>query len=168
MKRILFIISVFLTLSASVGAQVRIRDVFKQMPDSILPYLSQANRLDFLDFLDSSMKAEVTNLLDGKSEMTALTNDSLSIRLNGVTRLDMLLVDASSLVRPDSVMQVVYMIKTYQIAGNQDEHSVSCFTTSWTPLLPDQFAVTDKKKAAMLANLGRPSSPYFYDKVKNN
>ena len=34
-----------------------ISDVFKQMPDSLMPYLSQHNRLDFSDFLAASMKA---------------------------------------------------------------------------------------------------------------
>ena len=34
---------------------------FKNMPDSICPLLSAVNRADFIDFLESKMKAEVTN-----------------------------------------------------------------------------------------------------------
>ena len=32
---------------------LKMRDVFKQMPDSLLPYLSKNNRLDFIDFMES-------------------------------------------------------------------------------------------------------------------
>ena len=46
---------------------------FKNMPDSICPLLSAVNRADFIDFLESKMKAEVTNSFGGKSEMTELT-----------------------------------------------------------------------------------------------
>ena len=48
---------------------------FKNMPDSICPLLSAVNRADFIDFLESKMKAEVTNSFGGKSEMTELSPD---------------------------------------------------------------------------------------------
>ena len=37
------------------------KSVFIAMPDSITPLLSQVNKEDCVDFLDSNMKAEVTN-----------------------------------------------------------------------------------------------------------
>ena len=39
---------------------------FKNMPDSICPLLSAVNRADFIDFLESKMKTEVTNSFGGK------------------------------------------------------------------------------------------------------
>ena len=54
------------------------RDVFKQMPDSLIPYLSSNNRLDFIDFIDSKMDAEVANSLGGKSRMQKLTDKYVS------------------------------------------------------------------------------------------
>ena len=72
--------ALFASITGQVSAQdVTIRDIFKQMPDSLMPYLSQNNRLDFIDFLDSNMKAEVRNALGGLSEMMTLADDSLSI-----------------------------------------------------------------------------------------
>ena len=59
------------------AAQQTISEVFREMPDSLLPTLSKNNRLDMLDFMASGMKAEVTNRLGGRSEMTALTDDSM-------------------------------------------------------------------------------------------
>ena len=70
------------------GQQLRMADVFKQMPDSLMPYLSTNNRLDMIDFMDAHMKAEVTNLLDGKSEMTALADDSLTIQLSAALKAE--------------------------------------------------------------------------------
>ena len=57
----------FLILTISGRAEdVRMKDVFRLMPDSLFPTLSANNRLDMIDFMDSQMKAEVTNLLGGK------------------------------------------------------------------------------------------------------
>ena len=70
MRRLLYSCIFALIASSSVAQELTIRDVFRQMPDSLMPYLSTNNRLDFIDFLDSNMKAEVKNQFDGKSEMT--------------------------------------------------------------------------------------------------
>ena len=80
MKKLLmgWLLSVALCAPAQ---HLTIRDVFKSMPDSLMPYLSNNNRLDFIDFMDSNMKAEVKNQFGGNSIMTALTEDSLSISL---------------------------------------------------------------------------------------
>ena len=43
------------------AAQKEARTVFVQMPDSILPLLTEVNRADCIDFLDSHMRAQVTN-----------------------------------------------------------------------------------------------------------
>ena len=56
---------IFLCLTLTVMSQTTMRDVFRQMPDSIVPYLTENNRLDFIDFIDSNMKAEVTNAFGG-------------------------------------------------------------------------------------------------------
>ena len=68
MRRV--IVAALLALSASQmsGQRLEIRDVFKQMPDSLMPYLSQNNRLDFIDFLDANMKAEPCQLFHNRLE----------------------------------------------------------------------------------------------------
>ena len=44
-----YISFLILFLAAPVVAQ-NIREVFKQMPDSMFPYITNTNRLDFIDF----------------------------------------------------------------------------------------------------------------------
>ena len=57
------------------------KDCFKAMPDSLMPLLTQVNRADFIDFLESDMRAEVTNRFNRKSEMTRLTKDYIRIQM---------------------------------------------------------------------------------------
>ena len=101
-------------------------DVFKQMPDSLMPYLTANNRLDMIDFMGAKMKAEVTNALEGTSEMTFLSDDSLSIRMNACLRIDMRLTVRDSLV--------VELAKTYKLNGRREEKLVQYFSASWWPL----------------------------------
>ena len=55
------LVALIATIVGQASAQdLKIRDVFKQMPDSLMPYLTGNNRLDFIDFMDSNMKASVT------------------------------------------------------------------------------------------------------------
>ena len=51
-------------------AQPKRREVFQRMPATMLPYLTENNKLDFIDFIDSGMKAEIRNELGGKSEQS--------------------------------------------------------------------------------------------------
>ena len=117
-----------------------IRDVFKQMPDSLMPYLTQNNRLDFLDFLDSDMKAEVKNRFGGTSEMTGLSADSLSISMSSTLRTDLFLMPLSAPV--DSVSSTVVMVETFLTDSVHGQSRVSYFTPQWqrlaaTPPLSD-------------------------------
>ena len=102
--------TLFALITGQVSAQdMLMRDVFRQMPDSIMPYLSQNNRLDFIDFLDSDMKAEVKNALGGTREM--------------------------KLAQPiDSMTQIVVKIETFLVDSIYGESRVNYYSTEWKPL----------------------------------
>ena len=114
-----------------------IKDVFRQMPDSLMPYLTQNDRLDFIDFLDSNMKAEVTNMTGGTSEMTALTDDSLSIRMSDALRVDMLLLTLDPCLQTaDSCLsQVLVFVETFLADTIYGESVCRTFTLDWQPVL---------------------------------
>lgn len=78
MKRLLLIIMVLVAV-CPVGA-ADMRNLLREMPDSILPLLTKVNRLDMLDFLNEGMKAVVVNRLDGKSELVQADMDYVSMR----------------------------------------------------------------------------------------
>jgi DNA primase len=60
MKRTFLFIFIGLTFISNTFAQ-NMRELVRTMPDSILTLLTRNDRLDFIDYLDSNMKAEVTN-----------------------------------------------------------------------------------------------------------
>ena len=136
----------FALITGQVSAQdVTIRDIFKQMPDSLMPYLSQNNRLDFIDFLDSNMKAEVRNTLGRTSEMTALADDSLTIRMSESLKTDLLLLPLAQPV--DSFLQVVVMVETFLVDSIYGESRVSYFTPDWQRLPSEpEMSAAEKKK----------------------
>ena len=124
------LVALIATIVGQASAQdLKIRDVFKQMPDSLMPYLTPNNRLDFIDFIDSNMKAEVTNLTGGVSEMTALTDDSLSIRMSDALRVDMLLLDLDEPV--DSIHQVIVFVETFLVDSVYGESVSKTYTIDW-------------------------------------
>lgn len=123
-----------------------IRQAFKAMPDSVLPYLSANNRLDFLDFVDSGMKAEVANAFNGRCVMTALTADSLSLQLNESTRFDMLLLPIEG-EAIDSCQQVIAVAFTYSAAPMQPERSLRFFSAKWRELqLPPSLTAAARRR----------------------
>ena len=117
------------------SAAQSLKEVFKQMPDSLMPYLTQNNRLDFIDFMDSNMKAEVSNLTGGTSEMTALTDDSLSIRMSEALRVDMLLLDLDEPV--DSIRQVIVFVETFLADSVYGESVCKTYSVDWQPVTKD-------------------------------
>ena len=143
-------LSLLLALSISGMAEnVQIRDVFRQMPDSILPTLSVNNRLDMIDFMDSHMKAEVTNLLEGKSEMTALGEDSITIRVSDALNISILLLNTTELI--DESNQVVCLVQTYGTDFLSLNSKIEFYTIQWQKLshMP-QLSETDKLRISSL------------------
>ncbi len=133
---------------------LKIKDVFKQMPDSLMPYLSANNRLDFIDFMESDMKAEVTNQMGGISQMTALTDDSLSIRMNESMRVDMLLLHLDELV--DSTHEVVVFTETFLVDSLYGNSVVKVYSPDWQPVtrkIPWNEAQSRRLKQLSMQNI---------------
>lgn len=99
---------------------------FKNMPDSICPLLSAVNRADFIDFLESKMKAEVTNSFGGKSEMTELSPDYIRVQMTPQSTWQMKLLPVN-----DST-KVICTVSTV-CAPACDSH-INFYTTDWKEL----------------------------------
>ena len=59
-RRILSIMILCISVIGPVRAE-DLRTLFIDMPDSIMPTLTRSERMDFLDYMDSGMKALVQN-----------------------------------------------------------------------------------------------------------
>lgn len=135
--RLFFAVALSVILVAAPAAAqddgLTVRKAFAAMPDSVVPYLTANNRLDLIDFFDSNMKAEVTNTLDGKTELTALTADSLSLRLNEAVTLHMMLLPIEG-APIDSARQVIALVYVYAIPSGHVECSTAFYSATWRRL----------------------------------
>lgn len=68
-----------------------LRTLFVGMPDSIMPTMTKSERMDFLDYMDSGMRARVRNKLGGESVMTAFSDRSLTVMTSQSGRVEMVL-----------------------------------------------------------------------------
>lgn len=106
--------------------EVKMRDIFQAMPDSLTPYLTRNNRLDMIDFRESSMKAEIDNSLGGKSTLDTLTSNYLHLTLNEATTMEMKLLESSRLL-DDTTKTIVCVATTYANV----ESDITFFTSKW-------------------------------------
>ncbi len=132
---------IFLTTFAFISAinllAQDMRTIVKEMPDSILPLLTRNDRLDFIDYLDSNMKAEVNNRLGGKSEMTAITGDYTNIRTTATS-------DISLKLLPHNGDSIICMVRTYSAEGSDSK--VTFHTKEWKTLNSSDFISTPVTK----------------------
>ena len=134
-RRFILLYLALLVWSLTVSAQSTMREAFQQAPQSLMPYLTENDRLDLIDFLDSGMKAEVTNQLGGKSELLRLTKRFLSLNLSQGLSMKMLLLDSPEPV--DSVTQVICLVRTYGIDCR--ESTVQFYSMKWRQLLTADY-----------------------------
>lgn len=155
-----------LCLTAKAGDSITLRDAFRQMPDSLLPTLTQNNRLDFLDFHDAGMKAEVKNRLGGTSVMTALSDDSLSLQVSPALRVDILLLTLSE--PQDSLHQVIVIGETFIADSVYGETMVHYFTTDWNPIpLPPLNKIQQQRIDGMMLQTILKWDDNLLNKVKD-
>ncbi len=124
MKKFLYIL-LCITFTAVAHAQ-EAKQVFVNMPDSILPILTKVNRADCIDFLDSNMRALVKNRFDQQSEMTRLTNDYTCMQLSPLSTFELKLLPLT-----DST-HIICTIQT--VCSKACDSRINFYTTNWEPL----------------------------------
>jgi len=124
MKRFLVLI-VSVICATSLFAQDA-KTLFVNMPDSLTPLLTAVNRADFVDFLESKMKAEVRNRFGQPSEMTDLTPDYIRIKMTTNSNWQMKLLPVN-----DSV-HVVCVVNT--ACAPVCDSSIRFFSDKWEEL----------------------------------
>ena len=131
MKRILLLTMLLVALAIH-AQRPTMADLFRQMPDSLLPYLTPNNRLDMVDFMEAGMKAEVTNMLDGKSQMTHLSADSLTLKLNAVLTVSMRIDSIRH--SADSTAYLIHVVRHYRVSDSQEQRLDDVYDTLWQRL----------------------------------
>ena len=133
---------IFLIIQISSFCSVRaqtMRDILQQMPDTILPLLSRGNLLDFPDYLDSQMKAELSNRLGGTSEMLILTDDYTAIQLSKASSIQLKLL-------PHGKKKIICAVRTYTACDTIHDSQIQFYQADWKPLKTSKFLIADKEK----------------------
>lgn len=94
MKRVTIAFIAFISLFCGSAQAQDLRALFIEMPDTLLPLLTDNDRRDMIDFWDARMSTSVVNRLDGKSRITALTDDFLSVELSRSSSMQIKMLNA--------------------------------------------------------------------------
>ncbi|MBR5706861.1 MAG: DUF3256 family protein [Bacteroidaceae bacterium] len=125
MTRILSVLIVCLSVIGPVRAE-DLRTLFIGMPDSIMPMLTKSERMDFLDYMDSGMRARARNKQGGESEMTLFKDNMLSVKTSQSGRMDM------ALFRKKDGSNLICIINT--VTARYDDSRLAFFTEKWEPV----------------------------------
>lgn len=118
-----FILPLFCILSISSHSQVTMPELWKTMPDSIIPYLNLTVRNEMLDFNNMKIKDSSKNLLDGKSRINQIDDRFADIQLTDNINLQLRILQ-----RTDS-SQIICMVKTY--GKEKMESTTSFYKADW-------------------------------------
>ena len=135
MKKTLIIIC-FLTCWLGVSAQ-SLREVWIEMPDSILPYLSKSQRTELADYVEMKAEPAVLSTFGDSVRIERMTNNYLLLKANEATRLEIKLLDNNTLA----------LVQTWMAPAA--ESKLSLFNLQWQP----KEVVVDYK-----ANIVKPES----------
>lgn len=117
MKKIFLILLVSFSL-LPLNAQ-NMRQIWLEMPDSIVPYLNRSLRTELADYVTMGMKSEVMNALRDTTRIEKLTDDYILVQLSNATKLEIKNLDASAIV----------MVQTW--CGPLAESKLSLFSNNW-------------------------------------
>lgn len=71
----------------AVNAQ-EMRQLWIEMPDSIVPYLNKSLRTELADYVTMKMKPEVVNSLQDTTRIEKFTNNYIRVQLNNASKLE--------------------------------------------------------------------------------
>ena len=126
MKRIIYIIVALLAFHCAEAQNMR--HLFLEMPDSVVPLLTRNNRADCIDFLEAGMKAEINNLLDGRSSLLKLTPDYLKMKTTSHSDVQMKLLPVAG---GDTI---ICMINT--VRAEAADSRIRFYDKEWKELKP--------------------------------
>ncbi|NDV66326.1 DUF3256 family protein [Bacteroides sp. 224] len=151
MKKILLFLFAF-TLFTSAYAQ-EAKTLFLKSPESVTPLLTEVNRADFIDFLESNMKAKVKNRFESESEMTDLTADYIRIQMTPQSTWEMKVLPV------DDAQSIICIIST--ACAPICDSRIQLYTADWKPLNYNLYITLPKKEDFFLAQPDDTSTEDF-------
>lgn len=128
MKVASFLLMIFMPLCAMAQSA---SDLFLTMPSRLFPALTEVNKADMIDFINSGMKSEVKNVFDSTVVMTEMNDTYLSVKTSSVGSMQMKVLPLN-----DST-SVICLVRT--VCPGACLSNVRFFSTGWEQLERDTF-----------------------------
>ncbi len=137
--RKLLVLSLLTLCTLTVGAKSMV-DIWKAIPDSLMPYIDRKHRIEMVEFIRMGLKGDVVNLLGSKSTMDSLTSNFIQVRAS-----EAMMMQIKRLPRQgaDSILCVV---RTW--FGPVKSSRIQLYTENWKPI--EQDALGNRSLDSML------------------
>lgn len=137
MKKIL---TTLILIAAAVASQAQLTSssAFSNAPQKVFPLLDTNTRLDMIDYYNSGMETTSENKLEGRSVITELAPEALTVRMTDSSTAQIVVLQSSK-------GPIIALINTVATPGL--DSNISFYDQSWTPQnAADYFTRPDWKE----------------------
>ena len=127
MRRTVISLILMLVFSVETSLGKTMQEVWIDMPDSIMMYLTKSMRTELADYVDMKVSAATKNAIGDTVRIDTLTSDYIAITLSESSKLEMKLL-------PRDGSNIICMVRTYY--GTAAESIISFWQLDWQQL-PD-------------------------------
>lgn len=121
MKKLL--LTLLLILSAVAGNAKSMKELWTTIPDSLVTCIDKNHRLEMTDFIGMGLKADVDNIMGGKSVMDTLTDNFIQVKLSDASTMQ---IKRLPITGGDSILCIV---KTWN--APEGESSIAFYDEQW-------------------------------------
>lgn len=132
---------ILMSLALATARAQEAKTLFTAMPDSLCPLLTAVNRADCIDFIESGMKAEVTNVLGRKTVMTHLTPTYICMESGNNVRWQMKVLPVNDSTRVVCVAHTVRVVRDADMPADSlpADSRLTFYSTTWQELEADKY-----------------------------
>ncbi|MBO4822142.1 MAG: DUF3256 family protein [Prevotella sp.] len=106
-------------------AQRNMRQIWIEMPDSLVEYLNATKRTEMVDFYEMGVKAETSNLLATTTVLDSIADDYAHVTLNESAKMQL------ALLKTSEGDLLICMVRSFM--GEAPESVVSFYDEKWHP-----------------------------------
>jgi hypothetical protein len=137
--RKLLVLSLLTLCTLTVDAKSMV-DIWKAIPDSLMPYVDRKHRTEMVEFIRMGLKGDVDNLLGSKSTMDSLTSNFIQVRAS-----EAMMMQIKRLPRQGSD-SILCVVRTW--FGPVKSSRIQLYTENWKPI--EQDALGNRSLDSML------------------
>lgn len=148
-----------LCCTTNIMGQISIKEVIGNIPDEILPYITNDQKEELLKFTGSKDSVKVKNTFNGATSIDTISFDYAKINMNKTTEMQL------KLLRGNDSTQILCVIKT--IKSPLKESTVKFYSTEWQAINSTFGLPVDNDEDTILSMFTQKPDSMPEDKFKN-